>query len=388
MSRQTAPDFRNDLTRRELLGRAGVLGVALGIGSNLLAACGGGEEQAGGGATGADIAGTLNFLSWQGYDLQAHKPLVRWQKQNSITFRSTFINTHEDIQAKVTQSPGTYNLITYYQGYWELYKKLNILSPLDPGLVPNLEKNYPVFQNAEWWNSDGELWGVPFTWGSWVLVYNPDEMSKPSSWQDLLSPKLKGRVAIIDDPNCAMLVGGRVLGYELPNLTKGEVADIIDFYREVRSNARLIAPSMGDVANLFTSGEVIACIPPVNTLEGLIKQQGGKAASAIPKEGSATFCDAWAIPPETSDVETAHAWINHVLTPGAQAYTGNSLAQGITQPGAINQLDPTVRELFPYDDLESWIEQAPLFSLPSEDDPNVVNFQGWLNAWAAFKAEG
>jgi spermidine/putrescine transport system substrate-binding protein len=377
------------LTRRELLRRASEIGIGLGLGANLLAACGGEEERGGGGEVpGGGTAGTINFLSWQGYDLQGFKPLVRWEKDNDITFRSTFINTHEDIQAKVTQSPGTYNLVTYYQGYWELYRNLNILSPLDPELVPNLEKNYPVFQDEHWWNSDGELWGVPFTWGSWVLVYNPDEMAKPSSWQDLLSPKLKDRVAIIDDPNCAMLVGGRVLGYELPNLTQNQVDNIIDFYRDVRKNARLIAPSMGDVANLFSSGEVIACIPPVNTLEGLIKQQGASAASAIPKEGSATFCDAWAIPPETEDVETAHAWIDHALTPDVQAYTGNSLAQGITQPGAVGRLDPTVAELFPYDDLDAWIEQAPLFSLPSENDPQVVNFQGWLNAWAAFKAEG
>ena len=145
---------------------------------------------------------------------------------------------------------------------------------------------------------------------------------------------------------------------------------------------------MGDVANLFTSGEVIACIPPVNTLEGLIKQAGGNAASAVPKEGSATFCDAWAIPPGTDDVETAYAWINHTLEPEVQAYTGDSLTQGITQPDAVPLLSAGTREIFPYDDIDAWLESAPLYSLPKEDDPNIVNFQGWLDAWAAFKAEG
>ena len=371
------------LTRRDLLKRAGVVGVTLGIGPSLLAACGGGG---GGGAGG--IGGTINFLTWQGYDLQADKDLVKWEDDNGIKFNATFINTHEDIQAKVTQSPGTYNVITYYEGYWELYKKLNVLSPLDASKVPLYEKNYDVFKHQKWWESDGKLWGIPFTWGSWVMVYNPDQMPKPSSWQDLLSPKLKGKIAIIDDPNCAMLVGSKVLGYEPPDLTKDQVGSIIDFYREVRKSARTLAGSMGDVANLFTSGEVIACIPPVNTLEGLIKQAGGNAASAVPKEGSATFCDAWAIPPDTKDTESAYAWINHTLTPEVQAYAGDSLTQGITQPDAVPLLSAATREIFPYDNIDAWLESAPLYSLPKEDDPNVVNFQGWLDAWAAFKAEG
>ena len=371
------------LTRRELLKRAGLVGVTIGIGPSLLAACGGGDDGGGG-----DVAGTINFLTWQGYDLQGAPELVAWQEENGVTFNATFINTHEDIQAKVTQSPGTYNIVSYYEGYSELYKQLEILSPLDRDLVPSYEKNYDVFKGAHWWESDGELWGVPFTWGSWVMVYNPDEMPEPSSWQDLLSPSLKGKIAILDDPNCAMLVGARVLGYEPPDLSPDQVSSIIDFYRAVRKNARTLAPSMGDAVNLFTSGEIVACIPPVNTLEGLIKQGGGNAKSAVQKEGSATFCDAWAIPPDTEDRETAHAWIEASMTPEVQAFCGTSLTQGITQPDAVELLDADTRAIFPYDDIDAWLEQAPLYALPKEGDPNVVNFQGWLDAWAAFKAEG
>jgi spermidine/putrescine-binding protein len=208
------------LTRRELLRRAGLVSVTLGIGPGLLAACGGGDEEeaaapaaappaepggettAGTAAAGEVPGGTINFLTWQGYDLQGDQGLVDWQNQNGIQFNATFINTHEDIQAKVTQSPGTYNVVSYYEGYWDLYKQLNVLSPLDRSLV------------------------------SWVMVYNPDEMSAPSSWQDLLSPSLKNRIAILDDPNCAMLVGARVLGYEPPDMTQDQVDSIIDFYRD------------------------------------------------------------------------------------------------------------------------------------------------------------
>jgi spermidine/putrescine transport system substrate-binding protein len=384
--------LRSPLTRRDLLRRAGLVGVSVGIAPWLLAACGNDTDDGASPTPGeqpdGDISGDINYISWQGYDLQDSEDVMAWQQENGITFNPTFINTHDDIQARVPQAPGTYNLTAYYQGYWQLYRDLDVVSPLDRDLVPNYTSNFPVFQGANWWEADGDLYGVPFTWGSWVMVYNPDEMPEPTSYQDLLSPDLRNRIAILDDPNGAILVGALVLGYEPPNFTQDQLDSIIDFFRDVRENSRLIAPSMGDVATLFASGEVIACVNAVNTLEGLIKQQGANAAAVIPQEGSATYCDAFAIPPESEDRDTAHAWINNALTPEVQGWTGNYLAQGITRPEAVDLLDEGVRELFPYDDLEGWLAQAPMYSLPDEGDPDIVNFQGWLNAWAAFTAEG
>ena len=68
------------LTRRDLLKRAGVLGVTLGSGPSLLAACGGG------GGGGGGIGGTINFLTWQGYDLQGDKDFAKWEDDNGVKF--------------------------------------------------------------------------------------------------------------------------------------------------------------------------------------------------------------------------------------------------------------------------------------------------------------
>ena len=66
------------------------------------------------------------MLTWQGYDVQ--KAMKPFQKAHDLSFHATFIGNHDDIQAKVTQDPSGYNLITYYEGYHDLYKQLNILS--------------------------------------------------------------------------------------------------------------------------------------------------------------------------------------------------------------------------------------------------------------------
>ena len=168
-------------TRPELLRRAGAVAVSLGLGSAF-------APQA---FAAPEAGGDIKMLTWQGYDVQ--KAMKPFQKAHDLSFHATFIGNHDDIQAKVTQDPSGYNLITYYEGYHELYKQLNILSPIDPAKVPNLKNNYSQFKNKNWWVSDGKLWGVPWTWGSWTLNYNPAKMAAPTKWTDLLEPEVQGQ---------------------------------------------------------------------------------------------------------------------------------------------------------------------------------------------------
>jgi spermidine/putrescine transport system substrate-binding protein len=358
--------------------------VSLGLAPAFLAACSSGEQKASGGDQGSVDGGTIDFLSWQGYDLRSF--MEPWEKSHNVSFKASFIANHDDIQAKVKQSPGTYNLISYYQGYHQFYKDLKVVSPLDRDLVPNYAQNYPMFKGQSWWESDGQLWGVPFTFGSWTLNYNPAEMSRPTKWTDLLDPKFKNRIAVLDDPNGAIVIGGLILGFPVPRLTQDHVDKIIDLFRRFRRNARAIAPSPGDLTNMFASKEIIAVVPGYTAINAFGPKAGVKLDYIVPDEGSASFCDAWAIPPDAKSRASVHAWINQTLTPEGQVAQAEELSAGVVQPSAVPKLKAEQRQLFPYDDLEGWFEKAPLKDLPPQE-PGILTYQQWIDAWAAFKAE-
>ena len=171
------------LTRPELLRRAGAVAVSLGLGSAF-------APQA---FAAPEAGGDIKMLTWQGYDVQ--KAMKPFQKAHDLSFHATFIGNHDDIQAKGGDTnPSGYNLITYYEGYHELYKQLNILSPIDPAKVPNLKNNYSQLREE----SAGvrrRVLGVPWTWGSWTLNYNPAKIAAPTKSTDLLDPKFKGKIA-------------------------------------------------------------------------------------------------------------------------------------------------------------------------------------------------
>ena len=263
------------LSRSDVLRRAGALGLSVGLGSAFAPSA----------FASAEATQDIKMLTWQGYDVQ--KVMKPFQKAHDLSFHATFIGNHDDIQAKVTQDPSGYNLITYYEGYHDLYKQLDILSPIDPSKVPNLKNNYSQFKNKLWWNSDGKLWGVPWTWGSWTLNYNPAKMAAPTKWTDLLAPKFKGKIAILDDPNGAIVIGARILKLPIPNLTSKQLDSVIDLWRKFRANARTISPSPGDLVNLFASGEIVAVAPGYIAVTGLAAAQKVKLSQIIPSEGAA-----------------------------------------------------------------------------------------------------
>src|SRR3954466_14361507 len=93
------------LTRRDLLKRGGVVVVALGASPAL----------AGFGNTARKVGGTIDFLSWEGYDVPG--PMAAWKKAHHVHLKATYISNHDEIQAKIKAGGGGYDLITYYQGY-------------------------------------------------------------------------------------------------------------------------------------------------------------------------------------------------------------------------------------------------------------------------------
>jgi spermidine/putrescine-binding protein len=164
------------MARRDFLRRTGVAVVTIGATPSILAACGGDDGGTGDAPSptgpaaspeAPDATGTLNFLSWEGYDIPVES-MEAWRKDQGIEVNPTYIANHDEIQAKIKGGGAAagYDLITYYQGYMPLYTELDILTPLDENKLPNLSGLFPFWAsdvNNFWINPEGQRIGVPWT---------------------------------------------------------------------------------------------------------------------------------------------------------------------------------------------------------------------------------
>jgi spermidine/putrescine-binding protein len=340
------------------------------------------------------VAGTINFLSWDAYDLRF--PLMdNWRAKNGIKMNSTYISDYPEIPAKLTSpaTRGLYNLATYGAQYGQYWKELGILSPLDMSKIPNYNNSLSYFNSgttwADDWHFDGHQWGIPFTWSYSTNNYNSAKIKAPQSMKDFLQPDLKKKFALNDDYEGEILLAAQVLkiANQKALFTPHQLNQIVDFLLELKKNALLVASSNGDIANLFASGEIVACVDGFLGMQELVAQKGVKTiASVVPSEGSFSFVDAFFIPAGSNDTASVYAFINEALTPPMQAQESGYLQAGVTTKNGVAALSAINRKLYQPSNVQALFKSAPLFDLPTNPPKGYVSIADWETAWESVKA--
>jgi spermidine/putrescine-binding protein len=337
----------------------------------------------------AAVAGELQVMAWEGYDL--NKELQGWRDERGVVLQSTSITSQDDVQAKfMTGNAAPFDLAEFNQAYSDLYiSQLKIVKPLDRDQIPNYnaENLFPMFYNKPTWEFGGKLWGVPWIWGFNTALYNPEKMRKPAAYKDFLAPELKGKIAIVDDTITTWPVAARVagLGAKYPNLTKDELAATFAEFTKYRSQARMIALNMGDVSSALGSGEIYGVLCADPAIIGMSKDLGVGIDMAIPSEGVVIWVDAWFMPISVDNPETAMAYINQAISPEVQAKICMVLNQAPVSKKALDFMDEAARKRIDYDNIEK-IFAAGLPGIPPLQSTEFATYDDWVAAWQEFKA--
>lgn len=361
------------MTRRQataLLGGAAALGLAPG-----LARAQGGE---------------LNFLGWQGYD----DPIAfdDFLPSKGITLNVTYIGNNDEIVAKLRAGGvGTLDIVTPYMGYVPLLKKLDLIQPIDTARVPSLAQMMPTFRNDANVNLDGQLWGVPFTWGAGPMMYDPAvHPTPPTTWKALLDPQFTGQVGMMDDPLGNVMIAALVAAPEAASptrLTPEELEKAIDFLVAVKAQSRLLAPSWGDLADAMARGDVSLTFNGWETMVKFAADKGKVIAYTYPAERTNAWLDNYCIAKDAPNLDAAYAAVDRVVSVAGQTRVATNLVQAIVNQEAIAQLPETLRTLYPYDDMAAFDKKAGFFGFPPiEPEEGLTTFPDWLRAYERFKS--
>jgi spermidine/putrescine transport system substrate-binding protein len=390
---------RRETTRRRFLRRAGIVTLTVGAGPTLLAACGDDDDDdaaapaaSEGPARAPEASGRVDFLSWEGYDIP--DPLKAWKSETGVTVKATYIGNHDEIQTKLKAggAGAGYDIITYYQGYKPLYQELEILEPLDEQKLPNLEKLFPYFASEEgnfWIDPDGTRTGVPWTWGSIGITIDTRRVkSMPSSWLDLLEPEFKGRVAIPDDPVGSFTLAAHVRGFDPSKTTKDEGEQVFELLSQVAAQSTGTSPSFGDATTKMTAGDADVCWQGWAAMNQFAADAGVDSfETEVPKEGSFSFCDAYALPAGADNGDAALAWMNESLDPKVNAEAAVVLVGGVTVADAVPNLPKDIAGLYAYEDLDALLDRSPFYNNPPVESDEFVTFEEVQKRWQEIKAE-
>lgn len=182
--------------------------------------------------------------------------------------------------------------------------------------------------------SDDHKYVVPLAYFQ-ILGYNTKLLTtKPESWQDLVSPAVKGRVAITD----ARAGGGNyTFAYNMWQLY-GK-----DFFTKLADNGVLVAGGgHGDIVNRLTSGQIALGVS-LTYMVSAAAQKGAPIAPIFPKEGAGMIPYWMSILAAGKNSPAARVFYDYVLSEAGQVTLRDAsgyyaVRKGVTAPKGLPDL--------------------------------------------------
>ena len=326
-----------------------VLGCAL-----LAGACGGGAEGKGPAAGAANSDKVVNLYIWSDY--LASNTLSDFEKQTGIKVHAAYYDSNETLETKLLAGRSGFDVVVPSASYFERQIKAGVYLPLDKTKLPNLKNMDPQLMSRVALHDPDNAHGVIYLWGTNGIGYN-EKMIKAlmpdaplDSWRLVFDPAVASRVAkcgisVLDSPAEMMRGVFSYLGKD-PNSQKPEdlaaaeavLAKIRPYIRNINSSEYIEALANGDLSiAVGYNGDVMQARDRA--------REAGKGIDikySIPKEGSILWFDMLAIPKDAPHPDSAHAFINYIMTPQVTADISNFKRYANANTAALPLVMPSV----------------------------------------------
>ncbi|PSN17145.1 polyamine ABC transporter substrate-binding protein [filamentous cyanobacterium CCP5] len=169
-------------------------------------------------------------------------------------------------------------------------------------------------------DGDGAIWGIPYRWGSLMMIYRSNDWRgyewRPRTWADLLraveSP-LPGRIALPNQPRIVTAIALQLLGVPV---NTGDLAGVADL------EATLVA--LQQQARFYSSDHYLEplLLEDVSLAVGWstdilpLLQDYRQFEAVVPETGTLLSADVWVRPAAAPKISPlAQAWVDYCLDP-------------------------------------------------------------------------
>jgi putative spermidine/putrescine transport system substrate-binding protein len=369
--------------RSKLLKIAAMLAVlvaaALGV-----AACGSddnNDSSTTSGVTGPDVnakgEGKLNTVNWEGYTDPSF--VKGFEKETGCKVNDTFAGTSDEMFTKFRSGGGGQFDLASFSGDASLRAiKSGSVQELDTSKLTGFKDLAPQLQSPSFNTQDGKHYGISFTWGANVLIYNADKIKQNlDSWNVIYDPKYKGKITVPDNPiqiaDPALQYFGADDPYAIDQATLDKVKAKL---KQQRSLVRKYWVLATDFEQLFKSGDAtVGAGWPLMTVD--LKKAGMNVKEVLPKEGVTGWSDSWMLSKAAKHPICAYKYMNYINRPDIQAKVAD--VTGYSPPnlktcevvGEQRCKDLHIRDTKFYDSIKYW--ETPIAP---------TNYRQWTDTWA------
>jgi len=279
--------------------------------------------------------GEVAIVAWAGYiergeTDKAYDWVTDFEKETGCKVTVKTAGTSDEMVALMNE--GGFDLVTASGDASLRLIAGKTVQPVNVDLVPSWNTVDPRLQSAPWHTVGGVHYGVPYQWGSNVLMYNKDVFkTAPKSWSVVFEEQTlpdgksnKDRVQAFDGPiyiaDAALFLMAHKpeLGIKDPyELNEDQYKAALELLRAQRQIVpRYWHDAMVQVDDFTNEGFVASSSWPFQV--NLLVANGQPIASTIPEEGATGWADTTMMHVDAPHPNCAYKWLEHSLSPKVQ----------------------------------------------------------------------
>jgi spermidine/putrescine transport system substrate-binding protein len=169
------------------------------------------------------------------------------------------------------------------------WRDAGIIKEIDTSRLKNWGDMWPDLRTlAETLVDDGKVWMVPVDWGNSSYCYRTDIVKDEESWNVLLDPRYKGKIAVYDGMDAVLSVALAIGITDPYHMTDEQLAQVKAKMVEQKELLRFYWGASSEYQQALASGEVVVSTC-WNDGPIALQKQGVPVKMAKPKEGMITW---------------------------------------------------------------------------------------------------
>ncbi|MGF1630248.1 MAG: ABC transporter substrate-binding protein [Kiloniellaceae bacterium] len=279
--------------------------------------------------------GVVDIVAWPGYIERGETDkgfdwVTDFEAKTGCQVRVKTAGTSDEMVALMNE--GGFDLVTASGDASLRLISGKRVQPVNTDLVPSWSKVDERLQNARWHTVDGTHYGVPYQWGSNVLMYNTDVFKEaPTSWKVVFEEMTlpdgksnKGRVQAFDGPiyiaDAALYLKAHKpeLGIKDPyELNEDQYKAALDLLRGQRALvSRYWHDAFIQIDDFNNEGIAASSSWPFQV--NLLVADKKPIASVVPVEGATGWADTTMMHVDAPHPNCAYLWLEHSINPKLQ----------------------------------------------------------------------
>ena len=260
------------------------------------------------GCTSNNYESSINVLNWSSY---IPDEIIRnFEKEYNIKVNYGTYSSNEELLAKVSSvGVGTYDLIFPSDYMVEIMKEKNLIQRVDKTQLSNYEDISSQFLGLDYDYSNE--YSIPFLTASIVIAVNKEIVKEEiASYNDLLNPKYKNNIVLIDDTR--IVIGSALMaqGFSMNSVNDRELDLAKNWLLELKPNIKAF-DSDSPKSFLITEEAGIGLMWSAEAI--LANMENSNIEIIIPKEGHNISVDNFAIMRGSRKQKEVYLFIDYIL---------------------------------------------------------------------------